>query len=39
MYRAAIRERARDGIVAHGSLGAYLSDLSLVLCGFPPQKK
>ena len=26
MYRAAIRERARDGIVAHGSLGAYLSD-------------
>ena len=26
MYRAAIRERARDGIAAHGSLGAYLSD-------------
>ena len=26
MYRAAIRERARDGIRTHGSLGAYLRD-------------
>jgi DNA repair protein RadD len=26
MYRAAIRERARDGIRTHGTLGAYLRD-------------